>query len=366
MRRRIGLIFSIILGLGLLCGILINIGWNRVEPGPWVWGARLWEGLAVIIGQIGMLGLWGVLSLAGGILLTLFCWSLAWWVVLRAYGVDVRLGTVWRARLSGFAITYLTPSMYVGGEPASVYLVAREQQGDAPATRIVATILVSKLLEGLCLLAFIYLGVYYALVTKLLPLDDTGAIVTGMVLFALFLGLVILNFAGRHLWITRLLGFLKRILPWKRALEVAESKMREVEEDVFIAFREHRRATLLAFLLNLTATFFVFLRPQIFFVFALRAFFPLAHLAMIYTLFIFLGAFFWITPGGMGVLEAGTWGIFSLFSLVSLATHATMAVPQESAVAFALTLKSIEFPLVGLGLFYLMRIGFLKMPKPPL
>ncbi len=365
MRRRFLLLLSMVLGVGILGGILINIGWNRVEPGPLVLVARLWAGLGVIAGQIEMLGLWGFLSLLGIVLLTLVCWSASWWIILRAYGVHVGWWATWRARLCGFAITYLTPSMYVGGEPASVYLIAKEQEGDAPATRIVATILVSKLLEGLCLLAFIYLGVYYALVTKLLPLDDTGAIVTGMVLFALFLALIAVNFVGRRLWGTRFLGWLKRVLPWKRALGVAESKMREVEEDVFIAFRGHRRATLLAFVLNLAATFFVYLRPQIFFVFALKAFFPIAHLSMIYTLFIFLGALFWVTPGGLGVFEAGTWGIFSLFTLVTLADRIPVTVLQESAVAFALTLKSIEFPLVGLGLFYLIRVGFLKIPKPP-
>jgi uncharacterized membrane protein YbhN (UPF0104 family) len=366
MRRRIGLILSILFGLGLLSGILINIGWNRVEPGPLAHMARFWAGVGVIVGQIEMLGLWGFLSLTGIVVLTLVCWSSSWWIILRAYRIHVGWWATWRARLSGFAITYLTPSMYVGGEPASVYLIVREQQSDAPATRVVATILVSKLLEGLCLLAFIYLGVYYALATKLLPLDDTGAIVTGMVLFAIFLALIAINFVGRRLWGARFLGWLKRVLPWKRALEVAESKMREVEEDVFIAFREHRWATLLAFVLNLAATFFVYVRPQIFFVFALKAFFPLAHLSMVYTLFIFLGALFWITPGGMGTFEAGTWGIFSLFTLVTLADRTPIAILQESAVAFALTLKTIEFPLVGLGLFYLIRVGFLKIPKPPL
>lgn len=362
LRRHLFVWFSVILGIGILCGVLIYLGWNSATS-P---GARFAAGVGIVVSQITMLGWWGFFSLAGVVIATLLCWSLSWWIILRAYGVRVSWWATWRARVCGFAITYLTPSMYLGGEPASVYLIAQEQQGSSPATRIVATILVAKLLEGLCLLAFIYLGVYYALATKLLPLDDTGAIVTGMVLFGGFLALLMINLAGHRLWGTRLLRWLKERLPWKRALEVAEGKVREVEEDVFIAFREHGRATLLAFVLNLLATFFVFLRPQVFFLFALRAFFPVSHLAMIYTLFIFLGAFFWITPGGTGVFEVGSWGIFSLFSLISLVTRTPIAVPQESAVAFALTLKTIEFPLVGLGLFYLIRVGFLKIPKPPL
>lgn len=362
LRRHLFVGFSVILGIGILCGVLIYLGWNSAAS----LGVRFVAGVGIVVNQIEMLGWLGFLSLAGVVLGTLLLWSLSWWIILRAYGVRVGWWAVWRARMCGFAITYLTPSMYLGGEPASVYLIAREQQGSSPATRIVATILVAKLLEGLCLLAFIYLGVYYALATKLLPLDDTGAIVTGMALFAGFLALLMINLAGHRLWGTRLLGWLKSRLPWKRALEIAEAKVREVEEDVFIAFREHGRATLLAFLLNLLATFFVFVRPQVFFLFALRAFFPVSHLAMIYTLFIFLGAFFWVTPGGTGIFEVGSWGIFSLFPLISLVTRSAIAVPQESAVAFALTLKTIEFPLVGLGLFYLIRVGFLKIPKPPI
>ncbi len=365
-RRHLFVLVSAILGAGILLGVLIYLGWGSVPSQGLALWARFLAGVGIVVNQIGMLGLWGFLSLTGIILATLICWSLSWWIILRAYGVRVSWWATWRARVCGFAITYLTPSMYLGGEPASVYLIAREQQGASPATRIVATILVAKLLEGLCLLAFIYLGVYYALVTKLLPLDDTGAIVTGMVLFGVFLALLMVNLAGHRLWGTRVLGWLKERLPWKRALEIAQVKVREVEEDVFIAFREHGRATLLAFFLNLLATFFVYLRPQVFFLFALRAFFPWSYLSVIYTLFIFLGAFFWITPGGTGIFEVGSWGIFSLFPLISLVTHAPIAVPQESAIAFALTLKTIEFPLVGLGLFYLIRVGFLKIPKPPL
>ncbi|GBC76443.1 hypothetical protein HRbin07_00644 [bacterium HR07] len=364
LRRHLFVGFSVALGVGILCGVLVYLGWNSVPSGGIL--ARFLAGVGIIVRQIQMLGLLGFLSLAGVVLATLICWSLSWWIILRAYGVRISWWATWRARVCGFAITYLTPSMYLGGEPASVYLIAREQQGSSPATRIVATILVAKLLEGLCLLAFIYLGVYYALATKLLPLDDTGAIVTGMMLFGIFLALLMINLAGHRLWGTRLLGWLKEHLPWKRALEIAESKVREVEEDVFIAFREHGRVTLLAFVLNLLATFFVYVRPQVFFIFALRAFFPVSHLSMIYTLFIFLGAFFWVTPGGTGIFEVGSWGIFSLFSLISLVTHTPVAVPQESAVAFALTLKTIEFPLVGLGLFYLIRVGFLKLPKSPI
>lgn len=362
LRRHVLLGLSVVLGLGILFGVLVSLGGERAD-GIF---ARFLAGIAIITHQIRLLGLVGFLSMTGVVLATLLCWSIGWWIILRAYGVRVGWWAVWRARICGFAITYLTPSMYLGGEPASIYLIAREQEGASPATRIIATILVTKLLEGLCLLAFIYLGVYYALATKLLPLDDTGALVIGMVLFAGFLALLLINLAGHRLWATRLVRWLKERLPWKRALEIVESKVREVEEDVFIAFREHGRATLVAFMFTLGATFFVFLRPQVFFLFALRAFFPISHLAMIYTLFIFLGAFFWITPGGTGVFEIGSWGIFSLFPLISLVTHTPIAVPQESAVAFALTLKTIEFPLVGLGLFYLIRIGFLKIPKPPL
>ncbi|MCL6642687.1 MAG: flippase-like domain-containing protein [Candidatus Bipolaricaulota bacterium] len=363
LRRHLFVLFSVVLGVGILCGVLIYLGWNSSSS---LW-ARFLAGMGIVVSQITMLGWWGFFSLAGIVLATMLLWSLSWWTILRAYGVHVSWWATWRARVCGFAITYLTPSMYLGGEPASIYLIAQEQQGEkAPATRIVATILVAKLLEGLCLLAFIYLGVYYALATKLLPLDDTGAIVTGMVLFGVFLALLLMNLAGHRLWGTRVLGWLRDRLPWKRALEVAESKVREVEEDVFIAFREHGRATLVAFIFNLCATFLVFMRPQVFFLFALRAFFPVSHLAMIYTLFIFLGAFFWITPGGTGVFEVGSWGIFSLFPLISLVTRTPIAVPQESAIAFALALKTIEFPLVGLGLFYLIRVGFLKIPKPPL
>lgn len=348
MRRRLLVILSVLFGLGLLGGILFYIGPERV-----------WE-------QIQQLGLWGYLSLVALVFLTLACWTSSWWIILRAYGIRVGWWTTWWARLSGFAITYLTPSMYFGGEPASVFLITHGQAGQHPATRVVATLLVSKILEGLCLLAFIYLGFYYAIVTKLLPLDEMGAMIVGNIVFALFVVLAVINFVGKRLWCTRFLGWLKQWLPWKHALSIAATKVREVEEDAYTAFQEHRRATLLAFFLNLVATFLLYVRPQIFFLFALRAFLPIAHLSIAYALFVLLGVFFWITPGGMGILEGGMVGIFSMVSLIGLLDRQWMSIPQESAVAFALALKSVEFPLVGLGLFYLVHTGFLKVPKPPL
>lgn len=348
MRRRSLAILSILVGLGLLGSILYYIGPERV-----------WE-------QITRLGIWGYLSLVAIAFLTMVCWASSWWVILRAYGIHVSWWTTWWARLSGFAITYLTPSMYFGGEPASVFLIVREHGGEHRATRVVATLLVSKLLEGLSLLAFVYLGFYYAAATKLLPLDEMGVMIVGNLIFALFIALAAINFMGGRLWLTRLLGWLKRHLPWKHALEIAEAKVREVEEDVHNAFQEHQRATWAAFLLNLIATFLLYLRPQVFFLFALRAFMPISHLSIAYALFVLLGVFFWVTPGGMGVLEGGMVGIFSVVSVLTLSDHQWLPIPQESAVAFALTLKSIEFPLVGLGLFYLIRVGFLKVPKPPL
>lgn len=325
-RNRLVLLGLVFLGLGLLATILYFVGLRNTFT------------------HIIQLGWRGFLVLAALVMLTLMLWALSWLIILRAYGISAKWGAVWRARLSGFAISYLTPSMYFGGEPVSVYLLTKAEQ--APPTKITATVIITKFLEGINLILFLYTGGFFALTALPLPVRQEVTLLAGSLILGGLLALGFINFAGRRFWATRLLVLFKGILPAKRLMGWVIEKVRETEEYVFEAFRYHRRQTLIAFFVTLLATLCVYLRPLVFFYFSQKIVFSFAQLSLFFALSVLLGALFWLTPGGIGIFEGGMIGILSLGGIGA-----------GGAVAFALSIRPLEFVAVGLGLFYMMGFG---------
>lgn len=54
LRRHLFVGFSVALGVGILCGVLVYLGWNSVPSGGLV--ARFLAGVGIIVHQIQMLG----------------------------------------------------------------------------------------------------------------------------------------------------------------------------------------------------------------------------------------------------------------------------------------------------------------------
>jgi len=234
--------------------------------------------------------------------------------------------------------------MYFGGEPVSVYLLTKTEQ--APPTKITATVIVAKFLEGINLILFLYIGGFFALTALPTPFRQELIILLGGLILGGLIALGFINFAGRRFWATRLLAFFKRILPAKRLVDWLIEKVRETEEYVFEAFKYHRRQTLVAFFFTLLATLCMYVRPLIFFYFSQKIIFSFAQLSLFFALSVLLGALFWLTPGGIGIFEGGMIGILSL-----------VGIGAGGAVAFALAIRPLEFVAVGLGLFYMMHFG---------
>lgn len=324
---KIGL--SIVIGLGILVAVLYLVGWRKT----------LAEMLA--------LGMLGILSVFGNVLMSMTFWILCWWVILRSYGIQLPFRSIVGARLAGYAVSYLTPTLYFGGEPVRAMLVVGKSE--APTTRIFATIVVERFLGGLSMIVFILMGSFYALSSPQIPVSQRRllAFAIGFVTFWILVGLV--NFAGNFKWISRIIRALgKPFSRWKGALEKAADNVSETEDEVYNAFTKHWRGTLLAFLLQTVATFFVYTRPQFFFYFSSGITFTFPQLSLIFAFTIMLSFFLWITPGGLGTAEAALVGIFAL--VVPAATSA-------GVVAYSLTFKLAESLLVAMGMIYITKRG---------
>jgi len=326
----LALALSIAIGLGILAAILYYVGWRR------------------IIREILALGWLGFLTLAVNFLLTFFFWALTWMIILRSYGINPPWRGIFRALLSGYTVSYLTPSMYFGGEPVRVYILAKEV--GLPQPRLYATVLVSKLLEAVSLILFVLLGVFYALFTDHLPPIQRGSLLYGTAFLGFWVVLGILNFTLNLYLGTRLLQWLRRLLPWKGILGKATEKVAEVEREIHQAFRSFQlKFTMLAFLASSIANLLIYLRPQIFFYFAQGRVFSFASLSLLYALSVVLATLFWITPGGIWIAEGGRIGIFAL-----------VGIGKAGAVAFSFALKAVELIFVVLGLSLLMEFGLFR------
>jgi uncharacterized protein (TIRG00374 family) len=325
--RVVALALSIIVGLLALAAILYYVGWQR------------------IVREILALGWLGFLALFLNFLLTFFFWAFTWRIILRSYGIDTPWRAVLRALLSGYTVSYLTPSMYFGGEPVRVYIISKEI--GLPQPRLYATVFVAKLLEAIILVLFVLLGVFYALFAGRLPPIQRQSLLYGTVFLGFWVVLGILNFTLDLKLGTYLLQGLRRLLPWKGALTKAAEKVAEVEEEIHQAFhRLQLPFTALAFLTSSVANLLIYLRPQIFFFFAQGEVFSFANLSLLYALSVVLAALFWITPGGIGIAEGGRIGIFAL-----------VGIGEAGAVAFSFALKAVELIFVVLGLSLLMQFG---------
>jgi len=323
------IILSIAIGVAILAVVLYFVGWRNM------------------FAEMHALGALGILSVLGNVLMSMTFWVLCWWVILRSYGIRLPLRSIIGARLSGYAVSYLTPTLYFGGEPVRALLVVGKS--DAPTTRIFATIVVERFLGGLSMIVFILMGSFYALSSPQIPPSERRllASVIGFVTFWILLGLV--NFAGNFKWISRIIRLIGKLFSrWETKLERAANKVSETEDEIHNAFTKHWRGTLVAFLLQTVATFFVYMRPQFFFLFSTGLHLTFPQLSLIFTFTIVLSFFLWITPGGLGTAEAALVGVFALV---------IPSVTSAGVVAYSLIFKFAESIFVAIGMVYLAKRG---------
>ncbi len=330
-KKMLSFTLSLLLGAALLGGVFYYVGWENIFE------------------QIGSLHAVGIIAVAGNVFLTLITWVIGWWVILRAYGVVIPLHRVIGARLSGFAVSYLTPSLYFGGEPVRALIAA--DSSSAPVTRIFATIVVERFLGGASLVFFILIGGFFAVISPQVTHAEKEAVLIGVPFISVWMIVGLIDFAGNFKWISRIIRSLGRVFTrWRGGLERAANKVAETEDEVYNAFAQHWRATLLALLIQLVSNFLAYMRPQVFFYFSSHTTFTFPQLSLLFTLNIIMSTVLWITPGGLGTGEAALIGIFAL-----------VGIAKDGAVAFSLSYKFFELLIVAIGLFYVFHKGIGRM-----
>ncbi len=308
------------------------------------------SGPARVLAEIVRIGPLGFLAVVAGVVGSVLTWSLGWYALLRGAGIV----TPWRRTVSpmlaGFAVGYLTPAMYLGGEPVRAYWVAKDQ--GIPMARVMATVVVDRILAGLSVLAFASIGAVFAITSPQFAPVVKQAIALGLGGLALLLlvGLISLTRHGR--WLSRVVAWFARFLPGRAKLLRAAEQVAEMEAEIHRAFTHYLGYTALAFFFQLVTIFLHYLQPQIFFHFTQRSLFTFPQLSLYFTLSVFVNAFLWITPAGFGITDGGRVGIFTL-----------LGVHPSGAVAFNVVYRFAELLVVGIGVYLLLRRGLLSLRR---
>jgi uncharacterized protein (TIRG00374 family) len=259
---------------------------------------------------------------------------LQWLVLLRQAGIHAGPWKVFRARLSGTAITSLTPAASFAGEPVRGALLKD------PATtyrRVFATIAVDKYIELFTKLPVGALGFGF-LIVRVHP--GAALIAVSTLFVASFLGIFLLLmvrlFQGGD-FVVRL--FKRLVRPLARVRPRAAAKVIHVVRD-FIRGVAHlirsRRAFYLAMLLGVALS--VIELSQYAYVLWVLGIFSVGNAAILYFSHLFVGVVGFI-PGNVGTME----GMFLFaFTLLGLGSNRSLI--------FSVILRIGQLVMVALGL----------------
>lgn len=323
MKKKIAVLVFLVLGIILFAILFFKAGWKEI----WtiLQGITWWNLL-----------LFFLLIQISGLLFTL-----RWQMILKTHGYTVPFWKIWFYRLTGYGISYITPTP-VGGEPARIYFL-HENHG-VPLSEATASVYFDKLLELTIFVFFIAAGVVVGSFSNLLP--DRS-----MTLALIFIGCCLFFFSYIFKKLLDHSGFfttlfrkfhIHRFKGWARY----EEKIYQMEKLIsnFLSHTDHQKKTLpiLVFLtlvgwgITIVEYYFIAkilgisLTPaQSFFISTIPSF-----------------AYMLPVPGGLGLLEGFQTALFTLFGYTS---------GMALAVVVLVRVKELFFS--GIGFLYAVTHG---------
>jgi len=298
-------------------------------------------GIEEVFSYIKALKAYQIFLLALFPILNLFLWSLRWRMVLESTGAKKpSLKPLFKARLGGMAVSYITPGANYGGELIRP-LVIRKEAGIS-FKRGVTSLIIDRLIEG------IVLGF-------LLVLGSTVFFAKGNVFWAVFC-LVFGSLIGFGFFLFLKVEVLKKLLCWASKFSFLKKSSYKISQKIeFIGCRSHdffrSPDKTFWFCVLLTLGYFLNLALQLkFFLFFVGRdiFFPEVIIARIITGF---GGFF-PTPASLGFYETAYVLGFSSIGL-----------PLQLGLGFSLVNRFFDFIFVMLGMILMLPyLG--KLIKP--
>lgn len=147
-------------------------------------------GLEEIANMMARFSFWGIIPLIVLTVITNFVSAIKWQYTFKVMGVQVGLWPLFKAWLIGYAMSYMTPVAYIGGEFFRGYAL-KEKYG-VPWVKSMASIVVEKITESVVWISVIFLGTLIFLTSPHPPVLSRflSASLLGMLFFGGALALV--------------------------------------------------------------------------------------------------------------------------------------------------------------------------------
>lgn len=330
MKKILLFIVSTLVGIALFIGVILYIGTDEIVR---VFSSFSWGVILVVVG----LGL-------AQMLVTIYRWQR----VLSAQGMKVTLVDLIIPKFVGFAISFITPGLYVGGEPIRAYLL--KKRTNIRLSRGMASIIVDKILDFTYPLPFLIGALIYAMLTYDISWEAISVFIAVLCILIVTLGwFYIQTYRGIGFFSSFLRFF--RIHRFKRLKKFFE-KMVYFENIIIEFFQHHPRLFIEGLLLSLLGGVIIFIQ----FIVVLNALDVTSHFLDVLVMMVFMILSFLIPiPASLGSFEASQAIVFR-----------ALGYTPSLGVAFTMVLRASDFVKAGIGLMFLSNIGlkFLKdVPK---
>ena len=285
--------------------------------------------------------------------------SLRWKIILTSQNVcDVSFSKVIRAKLAGFLVSYITPSVLVGGEPVRAYMI--KERSSCGWEKSFASVVIDQTIYFFTIFLFMIIGFLFLVECSFLPAE----IFYGFGIIIIFVIFTSCIFYSRTLNKNSdgdgfFMFFIKTIkLDRIKFIKSREKNIDTTEKIVSHFFKNKRRVFIKAFALSVLEI--------------------LLYLAVIWTIIFYLSPaikatqaasiFFLLTlanfipiPGSLGSFEMALTFIFDFFGF-----------GKSNGFTFSLIYRTISIALVFIGLFTLIYFELktishhfsIEAPKP--
>ncbi len=318
MKKILLFLSSLLVGIVLFIWIGKTVGWQEIRNAFLAFTG--WQGIAIF-------------------LLTLLVMSISnwkWLEILRGEGVKMSFRGLFRPYLAGFAVMFLAPVLFWGGEIFRGYILKKKYS--VPWTKGMPSIIIDRILEWTANLTIIFLGVLIFLVMIDLPPAKLGIIFScTFLLFAIGISYFYLKVFKRE----SIVKLIFRI-PGLKKLE-GDSAILKAENEIFHFFKYKKKALAKAFGLAFLRTGAGYLRAW-FLILFLGKEVSLAPVLSILS-FNYLAMMIPI-PAALGSHEA-----IQIFAFNALGLDAS------TATAFTMLIRGAELIFALIGVVILFRLG---------
>jgi len=281
----------------------------------------------------------------------LFFQALAWQILGRAMGHRVSMPTLLKATLVGMAGNIVTPSTYLGGEPARVLYAGR--RAGLPYGEVTAVVLLGKYLEALSFVPVLCFSAVVACVGLRQVLFSPAGAGLGVTIFVLCAGALVMSGV---LWtslargwtpLAVLCGWVARARVFPGFFDRLRQRTAAVEVQAARVFRDNRRAVAPAFCCYLATHAAMFVKPLAFFFTGWRMGLSMAELGLMFFVGQLLLAF-QLLPSGVGTLD---WGLLGVLRACGV------GITDGQYSAFLLCLRFWDAVIVAGGIILAARLG---------